>query len=276
MNDTMHKIRLLDSLRNKGLHLAVSFAEEPDRPESVPMKELLQPERLRAAVEHVAERMKSGNLAAAASLFQKRYSGILLGSVLGPLSAAGVGLFAAAEETEVVLTDGLPTAVVLHSRRNPLVLTERLPEEFRPFAERWQYVDTADHLRQPVLQSVFDHNIGPLIYSLAMEIGLSPRVMWGNVGNFVGYLYSHLGEQPDHRENAVLDKAALLDSVGFDAPPLGQTYQEVWLEEAQPAQWIRVRSTCCMWNKFPGNKSCYTCPLICNKERAELLTSYGS
>ncbi len=266
------KIELLTRLRTEGMRLPFQFAQEQDRPEGIAIGQLLQDSALlRATMENVAKQMNSGNLVAAASLFQKRLASLLLASVLTPLSTVGLGLLADADSTEIVLVDNLPVSVILCDRES-LLLVNRLPQDWQNLEPGLVREDIATVQR--VLKAVFDQTLGPLIYRIAAEFNLSPKVMWGNVGNFVGYLYGELCEHPTYQQAAIVDREYVFNSVGFTAPKLGDTFQEVWLEEISPARKVRVRNSCCLWNQFPGNRSCTTCPLVCNAERAELLSAY--
>ncbi|HEU4965679.1 MAG TPA: ferric iron reductase [Bacilli bacterium] len=268
--------QLLDRLRAEEFPIPLAFADETERTDSIPLLRLLEGDTLREQIEKVARKKDSDNLTAAASLFQKRYAGTLLAAVLTPMSTFGVGFLAHFDETEVVLEDGLPVEIVLRGNRPPLVFPTRLPPSMQRMAQEneWTAVEQVRDLRWPVLQAAFNNNLGPLIYKLASEFKLAPRVMWGNIGNYVGYLYDLLRSKEAFYAQAAQDRDSLLHSVGFDGPPLGKTFTEVWLPELDPPQWVRVRSSCCMWYKFPGNKPCYTCPLLCNEERAEVLSSH--
>jgi ferric iron reductase protein FhuF len=265
--------RLLEQLRSRELHIPLTLIGEPDRPESVPFHQLFTGDTLQNRIQRVAERMNSYKLTAAASLFQKKYASSLLASVLQPMTFAGAGFLANGDDMEIVLINDLPAGILLKGEALPLLLPERLPFQGSE-PDGWQIVDSAEHLRREVFRAAFDNNLGPLIYRIAAEFDLSPRIMWGNVGNYCGFLYGEKLESPlAGCQGFGEDRSALLNSVGFDAPKLHHTFREVWLAEAEPAQWIRVRSSCCLWYQFPGNKRCYTCPNLCDNERAELLAS---
>lgn len=275
MNDIKKLVGLFITLYMQGLRVPLEFAERPDRAESIEITRLLTDEQLlHQRIRAVAERMNSTDLVAAASLFQKRYASVLLGSILTPMSTLGIGLLATAEAAEVVLVDDLPNQLVLKAGHERIVLPARLAAHSKVKMEGMVAIESGAELRARVFHAVFDSNLGPLIYRLACQFGLSPRVMWGNVGNFCAYLYEEqLGKRDAYREEAAKDQEALLLSTGFDAPPLVDTYRNVWLAEAEPAQWIRVRSSCCMWYKFPDKRPCYTCPILCSSERAELFAA---
>ncbi|MGB8953897.1 MAG: ferric iron reductase, partial [Tumebacillaceae bacterium] len=272
MKDNKKLFGLFITLDMQGLRVPLEFAEGPGRVESVKIARLLTDEQLlHQHIQAVAKRMNSTDLIAAASLFQKRYASVLLGSILTPMSTLGIGLLATAEVTEIVLVDDLPNQLVLKAGHERIVLPARLAARSTVKMEEMVAVESDADLRDRVFHAVFDNNLGPLIYRLASEFGLSPRIMWGNVGNFCGFLYDEeLGKREVYREASAKDQEALLLSTGFDAPPLVNTYRNVWLAEAEPAQWIRVRSSCCMWYKFPDKRPCYTCPIVCSSERAEL------
>ncbi|TCP55753.1 ferric iron reductase protein FhuF [Tumebacillus sp. BK434] len=271
MNELHQQLKVLERLREEGMRLPFQFAEEADRAEGVAIGRLLRdPALLHELMHKVAQQMQSDNLVAAASLFQKRLASVLLASVLTPLSTVGLGLIVDADTTEIVLVDNMPASVILGGKQQ-LLLVNRLPQDVQNLGG---HVHDDLAAVQHVLKAVFDNTLGPLIYQIASEFNLSPKVMWGNVGNFVGYLYGELCEHAIYKHGAAADKELVFNSVGFTAPPLAETFREEWFEEITPARKIRVRNSCCLWNQFPGNKSCTTCPLVCSAERAELLTAY--
>ncbi|MFC4766607.1 siderophore-iron reductase FhuF [Effusibacillus consociatus] len=259
MNGIVSLENVLDQLRSKGLHLPVVFPDglnkEPVELNVVSVQDLLSGDKLEDLIARAARRMNSGNLAAAASLFQKRYASALLASVLNPLLRENIGILADSEQTEIVLEDDLPAGIRL---KDP---------------SKWVWLESGSPLITQVFEAVFDDNLGQLIYRIASEFGLSPMIMWGNVGNYIGYVHEQFSKDPSQGDftKEIFDR--LLKGSGFNAPPFCSTYQTVLLEEAEPAQWVRVRSTCCLWYQFPGNqnKPCSTCPRLSGKERTKLL-----
>ncbi|WP_018133463.1 (2Fe-2S)-binding protein [Effusibacillus pohliae] len=117
---------------------------------------------------------------------------------------------------------------------------------------------------------MFDGNLGRLIDRIAGEFGLSLAIMWGNVGNYVGYLNEQYQGASRTTPELKQHLEALHTSRGFEAPPLRSTYQTVRLHALTPPESVRVRSTCCLWYQFPGNRPCLTCPRLDSQERARL------
>ncbi|PWK14900.1 IucA/IucC family C-terminal-domain containing protein [Tumebacillus permanentifrigoris] len=264
-------VRVLDDLREKGVHLPLSINAAPAGLETVRVSELLDGgPRLREIVERIAQRKGTDDLAAAASLFQKRYCGQLLASILTPLTHLGLGLSATAECMEIVLVEDLPAGLVLHVSAAPTVLRERLAQEDALGA--FPRAQSEEQLRQMVFHAMFDENIGRLSMQIATEIGLSLRVMWGNIGNYACYLCDELCKTPDLKQHAIRDRDALLNCTGFESSqPLSCACDSIYLEEANPPRWLRVRSTCCLAYKFAGHTPCYTCPRLSREERVAAL-----
>ncbi|KEO81881.1 IucA/IucC family C-terminal-domain containing protein [Tumebacillus flagellatus] len=221
--------------------------------------DLLEGPHLRHHIESIARRLGTDDLAAAASLFQKRYCGKLLSSVLNPLTRLRVGILAPAEALDIVLEDDLPAEVVLHAPQTRMVNLHDAQEE--------------DRLRSEVFRALFDDNLGRLSMRIASEIGVSLRVLWGNIGNYGCWLYEDvLLQDPDLQDRARRDFEALMACPGMDkTPPLACSCQKVFVEDAEPPRWARVRQTCCLAYKFEGRTPCYTCPRLSMAQRAELL-----
>ncbi|MBL0385724.1 hypothetical protein JJB07_03585 [Tumebacillus sp. ITR2] len=256
--------RTLHDLNAQGIELSFTVDTPPDGPyqEILRVQDLLEGPRLREVIERVARRMNTDDLAAAASLFQKRYCAQLLISILTPLTRLRLGILAPAESVEIVLVDDLPARLVLHKPETRTAPFENLEKE--------------DSLRRAVFRSLFDDNLGRLSLQIATEIGLSLRVMWGNLGNYSCWLYEEvLTQEQTLQDRALRDFEALMACPGMTkTPPLSCACNKVFLEEAEPPQWVRVRQTCCLAYKFADRPPCYTCPRLSSAERAKMIPKH--
>jgi ferric iron reductase protein FhuF len=266
--------RLCLELGERDLHLPLLFEHSPDLTETICALELLTGDRLPKLVDTVAHNMKSDIRAAAASLFQKWYVGLLIPSVLAPLTTAGIGVLADAASTEVVLEDGLPAQIRLLPSCRIVVLPERL-ERFLPGAtarlglDACETVADEETLRQLVFDTLFEGHLLPFLYHMASVIPVSPKVLWGNVANYSAYLYDEeLVRFAELQEQVLRDREAVLSTSAYKAP-LGDMFHNETLDELDPPRCVRVRHVCCMRNQFPGleNKSCLTCPRLTREER---------
>lgn len=251
---------LVQNLQTSGLHVPLFFRGKTASGEVIPVENLLDESTLRSRIARAAERMNSDNLLAAASLFQKWYTSTLLSSVLTPLLTAQTGILAYLEQTELVLENDLPAGI-------------RLSESVQWVSLSTKDAGRASRLRSKVYQALFDDNLGRLIYKIAEAIGLSPMIMWGNAGNYIGYLYEQFVKDTSQGLASRQDLDALLNSSGSNTPRFSSTYQTIWLEEATPPQSVRVRNTCCLRYQFPGCQSCLTCPRLSREERVEMINS---
>jgi ferric iron reductase protein FhuF len=246
---------ILGELKSKGLYIPLTMEEDEQPQQTLPIKDLFEESRIKSLIEQIAISMGTDNLAAAASLFQKRYSSYLLASVLTPMLTVDVGILANADSTEMVMENGLPAGIYLNDSKQAI---------------RIQSLED----RRKVFKAVFDDNLGRMIYLLASNFHISPLILWGNIGNYVGYVKDqynkgHIPNRPMAEETI----EALLNGVDFEGPPLNTTYEMVELEELG-CEKVRVRNSCCLWYVFPGNKPCTTCPRLSDSERAEAIAEY--
>lgn len=263
---------LINDLRCSGFHIPLSMQEDSET-DTVCLADLLRDnDILQSRVTRLSNRMGTFNTFAVASLFQKRFSFVLLAAILTPLSTIGVGILPEPAHTRIIFQDDLPVGLLISEHHVPLILLERLPMRLAAYpATDWLKVEEAQTLRTTVFRSLFDSIIGPLIYRIASQFGLSPKVMWANVGSTCAGLYEKICDTPISIPHALEDREALLENVGFTAPPLANTYKSIWLQEAQPAQWVRVQSACCLRHCLPNNRPCLTCPRLAPSERADLM-----
>jgi len=263
---------LINDLRCNDLHIPLSFQQEPEA-DVVCLADLLRDDDiLQSRITRLSNRMGTFNTFAVASLFQKRFSAVMLSAVLNPLSTIGIGLLPEPAYTRILFQDDLPVGLLLPDDHAPLILFDRLPDRLPTLpSSDWLIVEESATLRTTVFRLLFDSIIGPLIYRIASKFGLSPKVMWANVGSYCAGIYEQICETPLAAPHALEDRDALLDCVGFNAPPLANTYKSIWLQEAQPAQWVRVQSVCCLRHCLPNNRPCLTCPRLQPSERAHLM-----
>lgn len=270
--------RLCDKLHERDMYLPLYLQHAPAGMESIPVATLLTEAGLTAMIDRVAARLGTDNRIAAASLFQKRYASKLLASILTLMTSVGVGLLADSDSTELVLEDDLPAGILLRQSDVPLVYTERLLAIFPEIdTTGWTQVKDTRQLRKYVFEAMFEHNMFQLIYHITSTVGLSPKVMWGNIGNFCAWLYDEeLIGRPHMRAFALSDRHAVMNSIGYGAA-LSNTYDMVALPEVGEDTCVRVRHTCCLWNQMPGQEksSCVTCPRLTREERVARLKNQG-
>jgi ferric iron reductase protein FhuF len=266
--------RLCLELAERDLHLPLIFDRSPDLTDVIFAPELLSGDRLPKRVDTVAANMKTDIRAAAASLFQKWYCGLLIPSVLAPLTTAGIGVLADAASTEITLENGLPAQIRLLPTCRIVVLPERL-ERFLPGAlerldlDAFEIVADEETLRQRVFDSLFEGHLLPFLYHMSAVIPVSPKVLWGNIANYCAHLYDdELARFTELHEQVQRDREAVMSTSAYRAP-LGDTFHFENLDELDSPRCVRVRNVCCMRNQFPGfeNKSCLTCPRLSREER---------
>lgn len=262
--------QLCDTLRAGGCALPLYGATHAAEAVVVPVRELLEGDRLHRLIDRIADKASTKDRVAAASQFQKRYSGVLLGAVLSLMTRAGVGLRVEPEHLAVLLVDDLPAGLLVSDEVVPLVLPERL-KRVDPGMDvtGWDLVKYEDSLRSAVYESLFDNHLGPLAMRIATEVGLSLRVMWGNIGNYCCYAYDAFCEDEMVKEQAVRDRDSLMTCSGIGGTPLSCSCDRVYLEELAPPMWVRVRSTCCLRYKLDAD-CCATCPRLSHQERLEI------
>jgi|GEM_PF-5000189 len=241
--------------------------------ESVSVDDLFSGDTLNTLVHRVAARMNTANLVASAALFQKRYTSQLLATVLSPMTTIGLGVLADLSSTKIKLVDDLPAGVVLKENCEVVVIPERFQtEHLDVFCSEWKVAGNQKQLRDLVFSALFSQNQFPLMEHISQTFGLSPKVMWGNIGNYTGYLYDLLDKQSHIRSVADEDRKALHGLV-FADQPLSKTYRMVKLEQDELDHHTRVRTSCCLWYQLAGScdKACVTCPLISQSQRVAKL-----
>ncbi|WP_139491241.1 IucA/IucC family C-terminal-domain containing protein [Brevibacillus dissolubilis] len=273
MHTTLQLAPLLDNLRDRGMHIPCYVDDPTDTGETISIQELItDSERLAFLIRRVARRMKSENLVAAASLFQKRYAGSLLATVLTPMSTIGVGILADWQKAKIRIVNDLPSGLVLPNNCPVILLSERMQEEYRCHCcLEWRETESEETLRQNVFQAVFHNNLWMMMTKITKLFGLSPKVMWGNIGNYCGFLYEKLDQEPAYQSHANRDRHIIHRELSYDGQSLESTYQVVTFKEVAPTACSRVRSTCCLWYQFPDGGPCITCPRLSKLERVEQL-----
>lgn len=271
MNPVLNQ--LLTTMRDQQQHLPFTIgALGSEHQASVTVQDLLEGDTLLDHIRRLAEQRQTDDLQAAASLFQKRVSSLLLGSVLTPMTRAGVGLIADPATTSICLADHHPAHVHLHGEQSPLVYKERMLTAYPDYQEAdWNTSVDENELRAVVFQKLFVETLAPLSLRVAEVTGLSLRILWGNIGNYIAYFFDQLRNDSLLAEQALRDEAALMTEVGYDICPIEKTSELHFIEEASPPQWVRIRSTCCLWCHLASGEYCKTCPRLTREQRVEKL-----
>ncbi len=187
----------------------------------------------------------------------------------------GLGVLANAQSTKIKIADDLPAGIILKDHCSVVVESKRYPEQYKDMMDtHWTLVSSQSELRTVVFEALFSQNQFRLMEKISTTFGLSPKVMWGNIGDYCGYLYDLLSKQPSHYPQVKEDSEAI-HSLVYAGVPLKRTYRTVKLEEIEPNHQARVRSSCCLWYQFSGDckEACSTCPLITRSQRVTQLTS---
>jgi ferric iron reductase protein FhuF len=272
MNPVLNQ--LLTEMRERhDLHLPITLgALGSEHQASVTVQDLLEGDTLLDHIRRLAAHKQTDDLQAAGSLFQKRISSVLLGSVLTPMTRAGVGLIPDPMTTRIHLEDHHPAGVHLDGEHTPVICSDRMGMLYTDYHDvGWKTFASEDALRQTVFQKLFVETLAPLSLRVAEVTGLSLRILWGNIGNYIAYFFDQLRKDDVLAEPAARDEAALMSDVGYDICPIEKTSQLYFIEEATPPQWVRIRSTCCLWCHLSTGSYCVTCPRLTREQRVEKL-----
>lgn len=107
---------------------------------------------------------------------------------------------------------------------------------------------------------LFDHHCTPLIEALSAVSGLSTRVFWSNLGNYVEFVGTTCSRHPAYAGAG----EPLLDYLATRRLPDGRRnplYQPVRYLELGGETPTRVRRLCCIKYRLPGEPLCGACPL---------------
>lgn len=211
---------------------------------SLPVRLLLQPERLDALLQRFDPAHAGQDRRALASQWSKHYLVRLIPPVVAAALVLGRRLPLALDTLEVVLDEqGLPQAF-------------KLPGDGEPFAEPpgdafQRFAELTDHLQA-------------FIHGLASEARLSPRVLWSNAGNYLEWFVGEMAK--------VLPPALLVHSHQLMAQELlANGARNPWFRpiryvqvsrELRPDGLWRQRRVCCIRYRLDDLGHCDNCPLL--------------
>ncbi len=240
--------------------------------ELIPAVAMLDQPTLLAAVERVRQVYRAPDIRVAASLWNKHYNAALLPGVLSAMTLLGVSLNAAITNVSLVLRDGLPTALQLHSFAEAAVYPRRLPCLGLRCSRTLQSVP---ELQRTVLTGLVQGHLGLVIDRLHGLCRVPREILWGNAGNLCADLYDRIAACTEVGVAVAEDRRVLLElpnSVVTAGPnPLYRSVRYEQPVDSDPASACRVRRTCCLRYRLPGSNPCYVCPLLTREERATLL-----
>jgi siderophore-iron reductase FhuF len=124
--------------------------------------------------------------------------------------------------------------------------------------------------RKVSFEKLFKDHLNPVIEKLAKHGKVSRHILWENVAVYIFWIYERIIEQFPERSQIEEDFTYLLTAEGyvfgnFSYNPIGRFYTKNVHERESS---IRIRNTCCFYNRLPGVvDSCTTCPQNCKIEQ---------
>jgi ferric iron reductase protein FhuF len=123
--------------------------------------------------------------------------------------------------------------------------------------------------RLDAFERLFKEHLSPIIKMLAQQGKVSRQILWENTAVYIFWIYESMMEQEPSNPLILEDFTALLEAEGalfgdYTYNPIGKFYMEKRYV-AHKEKKMRVRKTCCFYNRLSGvQSSCTTCPLACN------------
>lgn len=208
-------------------------------------RELLEPGRLAARLDHFSLQYDGGDRRAVASLWSKWH--------LSAVISAGLA-------ANLLLERDLPLGLeALHLELAPEGQTRRLwlAHDGTPLASR-------DPLAR--FSTLIDDHLTPLIAALAAHSGASPKVFWSNAGNYFEYFAEALEAHPMASPGAAEPARALLAARQLPDGRRNPLFQPVrYLAAAAGGEPERRRRLCCIRYLIPELGYCGNCPLSCRR-----------
>lgn len=194
------------------------------------------------------------DLPAAASAWAKHHAAALVPGVLVATTLDGVGIDVAPANTAFHVVDRtVRTARILD------------PTRIRRDDEGFALVTT----------TLFRDHLAPLYRRVARETGISEKILWGNVGNYLAYLYDVLADAHPGMADIVAHRTLLLDAEvalwSDGVNPLKDPVRYDALDAPGLPERVQVRRTCCLKLRIRDRVPCTTCPSITTGERIALL-----
>jgi ferric iron reductase protein FhuF len=228
-----------------------------EKGEVVKAAEYLTPNYLQTHLEAFATQQRIPDLAIAASLWNKYYNNALIPAILIPMTLLGIGLEASLENVSLILKDGKPEAIFLHSLDSAISYSPRFGQDTTADLPT---VSSLSELHTFVFTPLL-HHLTHLIKQINTLTCLPPSVMWGNGGNLCAYLYQELSHCPGGTSSSQEDQAAIFHQrnspTGNGRNPL---YRTMIFKDSEP---FTLRRICCLLFRIPaGEGYCGNCPLI--------------
>ncbi|WP_456277758.1 siderophore-iron reductase FhuF [Bacillus sp. AK128] len=129
--------------------------------------------------------------------------------------------------------------------------------------------DQREGWRTAAFESLFRDHLAPVIDQISSQAKVSKHILWENAAVYIFWIYESMMEQEPNNELLKEDFQALLDAEGsmfgnLSKNPISKFYTEKRYISHMDKE-IRVRKTCCMFNRLPNSEgACTTCPLTCN------------
>lgn len=222
-------------------HLAPP-AIAPEAPGGIPARELLDPAYLAALLERFGAPYPQGDRRAVASLWSKWHFSLLAAHSLAADLLLGRELPLGLDDLHLQQSDeGQTTGLILAHAGRPL---KKLDPHSR-FA------------------TLLDGHLTPLIETLASTSGASPRVFWGNAGNYLEYFIEALASHPMASAEATHTARELLAAHHLPDGRRNPLYRPVRYVECEAEAPRRVRRLCCIRYLIDELDVCGNCPLAC-------------
>lgn len=164
------------------------------------------------AVEALARTEGLRDRGEAAVAFVRRHAEVALPGLLTLMTRYGVSLEGHLQNAVVILRGGMPVRMVVRDFGGVRVLLERLERTgltvaFHPGSAT--LARDAEELRNKLIYSVLQNQMGELIATLHRALGLREAALWAPVAHVCRGVYAVLGQDPAIAAQAAADEAAL-------------------------------------------------------------------
>lgn len=127
------------------------------------------------------------------------------------------------------------------------------------------------------LGELFRHTVNPVIETAAARAGLKPDMVWNQFGARMASVKDFIAAQAPNEalkqsyERHLALLLALAPEV-FNRRKNPYVHTPRYIESAyKPGERVIVRSSCCMWYRRENGVKCYTCPMLSDTQREEML-----
>lgn len=229
-----------------------------DREWSLPVMDLLDPEKSRMYMERVAPIFRTSLSTASVSMFVKRYGFLTAAPVLYAMSLLNKGLDCSVANSHLESFHKGDTWLP-KLRLSDAAVSQ--PEEGK--REEW---------RDWIIERLFADNISKVLRSLMKLVPVSSAVLWENAAIYIFWLYEkRMGEGATAEQKARMEEdfrylvqeapARLFGEARYN--PLTRFYTEKRRTKAHEDP-FRIRKTCCYYYQTtPGEESfCGGCPKV--------------